>query len=52
MNLLWPEMTRVQKEVIKDLIIEQKELHLFPAWYGGGVPQHYDTIPFLSEQAP
>ena len=30
-NLSWPEMTRVQKEVIKDLIIEQKELHLFPA---------------------
>ena len=45
-NFLWPEMNREQTEVIKDLKIEQ-DLHLFPAWYGGGVPPHYDTTLFL-----
>ena len=50
-NLEWPEMSKIQKEVIKELMIEQKDPNLFPAWYGGGVPPHYDTNSIISEQA-
>ena len=40
-NFTWPIMSSSQLEVIKDL---QTVPHFDPAWYGGGVPPHYDTI--------
>ena len=40
-NFIWPRMSKSQSEVIRDL---KTVSHFDPAWYGGGVPPHYDTI--------